>query len=138
MMTGTGLPGKSLVHQRQTLHPAGVQTAGPGSPRPTALPEEALETAIPTGTGSSQAALLTDMAKTEPALLTEVHPRQMRRIDGAERPLSPPLIASLVALTVAALLELPTATPVTDGAGDQAHLQQQTAQPQQLLLSAAV
>lgn len=138
MMMGTGLLGKSLVHQKQTLHPAGVQTAGPESPHRTALPEEVLGTAIPTGTGSSQAVLLTDMAKTEPALLTEVHPRQMRRIDGAESPLSPHLTANLGALTVAAPLELLTATLATDGTDDLAHLQQQTARPQQLPLSAAV
>ena len=135
----TGLPGRSLVHLKQILHPAGEQTAGQESRRLTALPEgEVLATATLIGTGSSQEVLLTDMVKTEPALLTEVHPRQMRRTDGAESPLSPRLSVSLVVLTVAALLELRAATAATDGPGDLCHLQQQTAQPQQLLQSGAV
>ena len=139
MMMATGLPGRSLVHPRQTLHPAGEQTAGQESPHLTVLPEEeGLATATLTGTGSSQEVLLTDMVKIEPALLTEAHPRQMRRTDGAESPLSPCLSANLVVLTVAALLELRAATAATDGPGDLCHLQQQTAQPQQLLQSAAV
>ena len=132
------LPGRSLVHPKQTLHPAGEQTAGQESRHLTALPEgEVLATATLIGTGSSQEVLLTDMVKTEPALLTEVHPRQMRRTDGAESPLSPRLSVSLVVLTVAALLEPRAATVVTDGPGALCHLQQQTAQPQQLLQSGA-
>ena len=140
MMTGTGLPGKSLVHPKLTLHPAGVQTVGQESPPPTGpLEEEVLETATLTGTGSSLEVLLTGMVRTElAALQTEGHPRQMRRIDGAESPLSPHPSASLVVLTVAALLELHAARAAIDGQGDLSRLQQQTAQLQQLLQSAVV
>lgn len=137
MMMVTGLPGKSLVHPRLTRPPAGVQTAGQESLRLTAPPEEVLETATLTGTGSSQEALLTDTVKTEPTvLLTEAHPRQTRRTDGAESPLSPHQSASLVVLTVAALLELLVVTAAIAGPGSH-HLQQLT-EVQQLLQSGAV
>ena len=139
MMMATGLPGRNSAHPKQTLHPAGEQTVGQESPRLTALQEEeASATATLIGTESNQEVLLTNMVKTGPVLLTEVHPRQMRRTAGAESPLSLRLSVSLVVLTVAALLELHTATVATDGPGDLCHLQQLTAQPQQRLQSAAV
>lgn len=138
MMMVIGLPGKSLVHPRLTLPPVGVQTAGQGSPRPTAPPAEVLETTTLIGTGSSLEALLIDMGKTGPAaLLTEVHPRQTRRTDGAGSPLSRHQSASPGVLTVAARLEVPVVTAASDGQGSLPR-QQATSQLQQLLQSGAV
>ena len=132
MMMVKGHPEKSSVPLRLTLHPAGVQIANHVSPHLVAPPEEVLGTATLTETGSSQEALLIDMVKTESAtLLTEARPKQMRRIDGAESLLNPPLSVSLVVLTVAALLEHPALkAAVTDGPGSPSHLHQQTDQLQ--------
>ena len=132
MMMATGLLEKNLVPPRLTPHPAGVQTAGHASLPLTAPPEVALETA--TLTGSSQAALLTDMVKIElAALLTEAPPKLMRRTVGAERPLNLLLSVSLVVLTATALSEHPAVKAAgTGGQGSPAHLHLLTAQPQDL------
>ena len=90
MLMVTGHPGRSLALQKQTPPPAGAQTAGHVSHHPTDQPAaEALETATLRGTGSRLVALLTGMARTEPALLTEARLKQMKKTGGAESLLSP-------------------------------------------------
>ena len=60
------LQGRILGRQKQTLLPAGAQTAGSVHPHLTGQPEaEALATATLRGTGSRLVALLTDTVKTE-------------------------------------------------------------------------
>jgi len=86
----TGHPGRSLALQKQTPPPAGAQTAGHVSHHQTDQPgAEALETATPRETRSRLVALLTDMARTGPALLTEARLKQMKKTGGAESLLSP-------------------------------------------------
>ena len=85
MKMQTGHQERSLALQKQIHHPAGEPIANHVSHHLKDLPEAASETAILKETGSRQADLLTDMVKTEPALLTGVHPKQMRKIDGAGR-----------------------------------------------------
>ena len=90
MLMVTGHPGRSLALQKQTPPPAGAQIAGHVSHHQTdQLGAEALETATLRETGNRLVVLLTDMVRTEPALLTEVRLKQMKKTGGAESLSSP-------------------------------------------------
>jgi len=131
MLMVTGHPGRSLALQKQTPPPAGAQTAGHVSHHQTDQPgAEALETATLRETGSRLVALLTDMARTEPALLTEGHQKQMKKTGGAESLLSPLQTGRHVVWTVTAHLALPEVTAVTDGEQGGQHHQQMLHQQQ--------
>ena len=121
----TGHLERSLALQKQTPHLAGVQTAGPVSHRQTDQREaEALETATLKETESKVVDLLTDMARTEVALLTEAHPKQMKRTGGAESQSSPHQTGHHVVMTVTAHLALPEVTVLNRGEQGGQHYQQ--------------
>ena len=127
MMAMTGPPGRNLDLQKQTLHPAGVQTAGLVSHHLTDLPgEAALGTATQKETGNRLVDLLTGMVRTELALVTEAHPKRMRRTDGAGNQLSHQRGHHAV-LTATAPLARQEVTVVKDGEQD-VHPHQQTLQ----------